>query len=393
MSSSSEDITDDVNVTNQDNLEEANMWESLEPGFGVRAPARGWDEVKSNSRPSNDVELVHNIPTAIMLSVKALDHKDWTSLRADWKTWKYTLEVAMGTQNFSEKAKHSMLVMRGGPLIQEVAQDGDPETDEENVGGTDEPVFSNLLKRIEKRVSQVANINYDMARLNGATQSPEESIESFGKRLRDLAKLCNMDKFSTEMMIRNRLFKGALHGARLLEISLPDDKTSALKIVQMGTRLEELERSKKDNEARSGKEEVTESTIANIGRAQAPSSFKRRNNARREEERFPRPGQRFSSNQRFTPYGPPRTSFQQRPACGRCGTNCFFKGNCFARGLDCHSCGKRGHIARMCRGNQNVPNDKVLKAEGRNNDVSGKASINEISNTDVSELSGEYEQE
>lgn len=264
MPSENEEISEENDEeTMQDGVIEEET-EFREPGFGVRAPER------INTRGSHYewTQEVQAIPPAIMLSVKALTNKDWSSLRAEWKTWKFTMQVATGSQNFSEKAKHSLLVMRGGPLIQEIAMDGPAAQTEERIGEPDEPSFTNLLKRIEDRITRTANANHDMARLSEATQTSGESIEAFARRLRDLAKLCNMDNNSTEMMIRNRLFDGATHGSRLAELSLPNPGMTAQEIVAMGTRMEERERAAKSKKDESGiastSSEQNETTVSAI---------------------------------------------------------------------------------------------------------------------------------
>lgn len=398
-----------------------------EPGFGVRAPVElslanhevstAENRTKESQSNAAQQKLIKAIPPAIMLSVKALESEDWTSLRAAWKTWKFTLEVASNSQNFSEKAKYSLLVMRGGPLIQEIAMDGEAAKEEVKIGEDDEPVFSNLLKRIEARIAQAANANHDVARLSEAAQKIGESVEAFAKRLRDLAKLCNMDKSSTEMMIRNRLFDGALHGARLAELTLPNPSMTAQEIVDMGTRIEERERNKANKkgnvETIQEKSETSDTlTVGAVERARN-SNYKPQGNFKNEDRNFSKNqswkqhdnrasrqnyGNRefssrnsdssYSSNQRFTPYNAQRIPFQTKFTCGRCGMNCQMKRQCFAKDAECYNCGKHGHLARMCQ-------SKSTNENFSSNQKSGKDSsrVNELSNSGMNKVEGQSDNE
>lgn len=418
-----------MNVQCDDNLSDSEAESSdevlheREPGFGVRAPGNRFegdsvDEMNSEIheiRPRGfHQKLIHAIPPAIMLSVKALENQDWTSLRADWKTWSFTLQVASSSQNFSEKAKYSLLIMRGGPLIQEIAMDGQPDKDEVRVGEADEPVFSNLLKRIEARIAQAANANHDVSRLSEATQKDKESIEAFAKRLRDLAKLCNMDKASTEMMIRNRLFDGALFGARLAELTLPNPSMSAQEIVDMGTRMEERERAKVAKKLQVESvhaknepgEEVTISAVGrsrgSVSRPQSGSNQRDRNamgfqSWKQHDERPSRydssyrdsrfrssSGATYANNQRFSPYDLQRSSFQTKNACKNCGLDCSQRSQCSAKDANCYNCGKGGHLARVCRSQRSNINSRLMRSNQRGDKEMPR--INELSNKEASKV-------
>lgn len=363
------------------------------PGFGVRRLSQNEDEELEHEQGENkelkDVAheeariqtKVHSIPSAIMLSIKQLEHKDWASLRSEWKTWKFTLMIATNSQNFTEGAKMSLLIMRGGPLIQELAMDGPAVLGEERIGEENAPLFSNLIKRIEARITQAANANHDMARLSEATQLEKESIETFARRLRELSKLCNMDENSAEMMIRNRLFDGARYGTRLLELSLPIASMTSQEIVNMGTRLEERDRAKaiKKVEEAQTKSEQEETLVATIGRARggrrnetfkqehAPqnSHWKSQHFSHDRRQSFSPQNHQFHSRQgqgqRFSPYGQGRQSSRPKAICDRCGTDCRLKRQCFAKDATCYNCGKQGHLARMCRSSSKTQNHEYRR--------------------------------
>lgn len=354
-------------------------------------------EARRETRPLAEQTMRH-IPSSIVLAVKPLEHADWTSLRGEWKTWKYALTVAMNTQPFAETAKMALLVSRGGPLIQELAMDGPAVPEEERVGARDEPVYSNLMKRIEARIAQAASSNFDMARLNEATQRDGEAIEAFAKRLRDLAKLCNLEEKSSELLIRNRLFEGSRHGARLQEMAMPNPSMDSNQIARMGTRIEERDRATKmkkfSGESSAAKlaepmaEREETNTVAAIGRgrggvaSRSNEAYNSKNVNReaptRERSPFYRDGYREannqgrydrsyesrpyagngSANQRFHErprqnFRPYTTPSQHRPTatdyrCRRCGYDCRLQRQCPAEGQKCRECQGVGHFGSMC---------------------------------------------
>lgn len=365
------------NESENSSEEDVNVEERFrEPGDGVRA-------LRSN-KVTESKQLVHATPAAIMLSGKALDSENGTSLRTEWKTWKYTLQVATNSQQFLERAKHSLLVMRGGSLIQEIATDGPIATNEERLGETDEPVFTNLIKRIESRIAQAANANHDMARMNEATQTEKESIETFAKRLRELAKLCT----------------------RLAELALPNPAMSAHEIIAMGTRMEEREHAKslkkEAGETVKVKTEQEELSVAAIGQghdsgykprgafkqeqgsARGYAPWNQHDNRFRQQDSFENPSQRFyrqaASSQRFRPYG---TTKPARYVCDKCGIDCRQKRQCFAKDADCHNCGKRGHLARMCRSRPKREDEQQSQMKQTSNNT-GRVKLNELSSTNIS---------
>lgn len=333
--------------------EEARTEVEAEPGLGVRIQ----QSINGNKAKERKNRKANAIPSAVMLSIRAVECKDWANFRTEWKTWKFTLTTATENQGFSEEAKRALLILRGGTLIQELAMDGPVTNDEINVGEANEPVFQNLIKRIENRISLAANKSHDMARLSEAKQTNKETIEAFARRLRELARLCNMNGDATEMILRNRIFDGAILGNRLAELSLPNPSMSTQEIVSMGTRIEEREQAKSDK-----KEEMpgASETINAISRS---FGNKARGAPERQVTRF-KSNRNWESSVRQNPYQTPYQRQNQGPranyTCNRCGWDCRTKKQCPAKDMTCFNCGKQNHLSRVCR---SKPEANSAKAE------------------------------
>lgn len=361
-----------------------------------------------------NVEVIRTVPTAITVAIKLLENKDWASLRSDWKTWKFTLLSALSTQEFSEAAKRAVLIMRGGKLIQELAMRSSPDANEERVGEPDEHVFENLIKRIENRIKSTASETYDLTRFNGAMQQEDESIEAFERRLQDLAELCNLHESATEVMVRVRLLSGAKLGRRLTELSLPNPNMTVREITNMGTRLEESERSliqaQKVTEDQAlgpiqpgdvSLNAITKSRGVGGGsndRSWARSSRSQyfnhdvRHNARDNDHQYrhtdtwqnKRNGSDFKpyltndqrdhpgrsgtfQHQRSNPWNMSNVYRRPNTECRGCGRNCAARSLCSARYSICNSCGKSGHLARVCLSRPSQNENSRSNTEGKSN--------------------------
>lgn len=339
----------------ENNIEENETIQSVHKKAGtLKQPTK--------KRKLRDDEGSSKVTTAQLSMIPELKATDWQSLRLKWETWKrMLLNVFELNDEVPQNQKKAILISKGGPMVMRIAFESEKapkETNEENSQG-EKRVFENLLTRCEHQISLHANKVFDMANLMSARQDEKESIEEFLRRLRDMAKLCDLKEKNEEELVKARLLAGSKESKRLQEYSVMMQKSmTAEELATMGASLALIA----SNEAKQEKSVVDTNVkeneiVAAVGfEGGRQQDFRRRNFEYNNNRRFPNDRRQGWSNRTFNRgqkmsngrYEKPGFNVQRnQDPCKSCGLSCQ-QGKCPASGKRCNRCGGMNHYARVC---------------------------------------------
>lgn len=305
--------------------------------------------------------------------ITELRAKDWKEARMKWPNWKRLLiNLLEMNHGLTQQQKYSILLAKGGWMIQKIAFDRPPLPDETSATlETAEPSFDNLIQRFEHHLDRHANFVIDIETFQKATQEEEENMADFVTRLQDLGKLCRFP--DAEMMIKAQILKGARQKNELVKQCLVNENITVEKLEAFGSRLELYTKEfdiKSEHDTYNVKPEVVgalkvgdtgtrQETTARANsewRDRGYATFKQHDNTRGRTftpQNVPSPYNRqVSYNSRYRDSGSERSD----EVCTKCGLNCLMRG-CPARGADCKKCGKLNHFARCCKSDRR--NDRI----------------------------------
>lgn len=316
------------------------------------------DEEMEREEPNNLINAKANM-TALNL-IPELKAKDWKEARMKWPNYK-KLMISLLEMNsgLSQQQKYSILLAKGGVMVQKVAFDRPILSGETKASaGKVEPAFDNLIYRFEHHLKQHANFVIDIESFQEAKQEDSENMADYVARLQDLAKLCQFP--DAELMIKAQILKGAKQKHELVKQSLVNELITVEKLEAFGSRLELFtqEFNKKPNEPATetiGALKGSRETDKNSRFNSQPSELRDRgyvtfNERRGESERYT--STPYTRQSRYsTNYSEARGN-RFTYTCYKCGLDCRARG-CPAKGNDCSKCGKSNHFARCCRSRNN----------------------------------------
>lgn len=319
------------------------------------------------------------VSSAQLSMIPELKATDWQTVRSKWQTWKrLMMSVFELGEEIPQKQKKAILISKGGPMIMRIAFESEEAPGEKKASRTGElPVFDNLIIRCEYQLSLHANKVFDMAALMNAKQQEDESIEAFLKRIRELAKLCELEDENGEELIKATLLAGAKMKKKLQEHSIMSRATAtAEEIATMGASLELLLK----GEASSGNQVDRElakpsETVAAINYGRGGGKAGDRDTGDRRSAYGDGGYKKFQlqgdHNRRPSPYGGNHQreydqtrrfggeNRRERRAggrdCNKCGRDCGRWGRCPAENRRCDRCNETGHFGRKCPEKRNNP--------------------------------------
>lgn len=293
------------------------------------------------------------------------DNLNWNEARERWVVWKplFVRLLELRRNIKSQRDKETILIARGGNLIQDIAFAQRPAPGETDQAGEDGevPVFDNLLKRCDYYFTANSHVAIDIERFRGLKQKADEPFTTFVNRLRRLANLCSFGA-DAEREIKMQILSGAVDRKLLIQQGVMYDKSLA-ELETYGMRLE-MSRDLFASAEGGGKpkEEVKTEEVGAVREGQrawkrntfdsgrSGSSYQGgartyQNNARSYQGYQ---GNRQSSGgAKYDRAGSGFGSGGGKKTCARCATTHKF-GACPASGKECFRCGRPGHFAAAC---------------------------------------------
>ena len=189
-----------------------------------------------------------------------------------------------------------------------------------------------ILDKLKEHFSPTRNVLYDRYLFFAASQHPNESIDKYLIRLRQLASPCKFQNMEEEM-IRDRLVLGCADAnarARLFR-----RKETEVDLKHSIDALQISEATSRQLKVLNGEQQVN--YVKNKGKP-----FKKKSETKKNPEyHSQKPGQRVNE--------------YNKSNCGYCGTShAKRKEACPAYGKTCRKCGWRNHLAQVCRRKQQV---------------------------------------
>lgn len=358
-----------------EDLSSGEQFAGRKPGFGVRplgfvdlsddegstsaCPSREKYEKYEGDKGSSSMNLLPVFP----------DNLNWNEARERWVVWKplfvRLLELRRGIK--SERDKETMLIARGGALIQDIAFAQRPapgEVTQVEQGG-EAPVFENLLKRCDYYFTANSHAAIDIERFRNVKQKVSEPFTLFVNRLRRLANLCGFGP-DADREIKMQMLSGAIDRKLLIQQGVMHDKSLA-ELETYGMRLEmsrDLFAGSEENVKAKEEPKTEEVGILRENRRawkQSPyvagggfkprQEFNNRNSGqsvsyRGYQGRRPMSGMRSDRGGRSFSGGGERK-------CQYCATTHKF-GTCPAFGKECLKCGRMNHFAAACKQEERV---------------------------------------
>ena len=283
-----------------------------------------------------------------------------------FRQWKFAFDtylLAIGGKNFDQDRQKAVLLHCLSPEGQRIFQTI-PEMDRID----DESDLEYTMRKLEGHFEPQVNPIAERFKFRQRRQREEESTADFVADLRGLAANCAFQDMADEM-IRDQVVEATIHD-RLRERFLQDSKLTLASVLAVS---EAYERSKQ--EARSMVSQDQEEITANHVRqhhgqgqrssgpshqpqtqpaAGAQPKVKRQGQPREGREGQPggrreQPGERPPPGDDFKCYG-----------CGMAGDHYPRDPACPAKGKTCHKCGKKNHLAKMCKGPRPVHSVSVM---------------------------------
>lgn len=279
---------------------------------------------------------------------KLKDEMSHDEMRLAWPTWRDMLLKVMAMnrpkrRDWTEEEKYMTLMMHGGNIIREIASFSTPVTGEViDPDPRRTPAFSNLVNRCNVAF-RPKDVTMEITILRAMHQKKDETVREFLEKARKQISLCGYktgDERDRELIM---LLKGNTIDAQ--EISKHATGQNLEQLEALAINLEAIRQQESRERAKLAdkilpKQEIDVHAISD--RAGGPRHSFPTFNSFRSASRDRR--------------GDPAASFQgqQRGAgnqCGKCGkaggNNERF--GCPAEKMSCYNCGRRGHMARMCK--------------------------------------------
>ena len=226
---------------------------------------------------------------------------------AKWREWVERLEHYFTAVGAANSKKRSMLIHLAGEGIyrisKHVVEAGPPFT------------YNSLKNAITAHFQPLANPDYEWFVLRQAFQKPEESVDEFYNKLRELASTCTLP--DTEAEIRAQFIAGCA-STKLQELILQDHHRTMQDILTLGWS-KELSKARAPHMEAALQHPVKAEPV-NLIRKTRPSDPRRE--------------------------GKGQTSGR---TCGLCGGSFPHSGDCPAKGRKCSVCSKLNHYAKVCR--------------------------------------------
>lgn len=379
--------------------EDDNQFPGRKPGFGVRP-------LNFIERDDSDDEAGGPIPTGTSgplgtcdkdsdekgsSSTLALlpvfpDNLNWNEARERWVVWKplfvRLLELRRNVK--SQRDKETLLIARGGSLIQDIAFAQRPVPEEIlQVGqGEELPAFDNLLKRCDHYFTANSHVAIDIERFRNLKQKADESFTSFTNRLRRLAALCGFGG-DTDREVKMQILSGAVDRKLLIQQGVMYDKSLA-ELETYGMRLEMSRELFSGSGETKAKEEEKPEEVHVLQETRRAWKRDQDGNGKGGASRFASgrgyrgtvggrsyQGNRQGFGERNNRGGGFRGSFEKK-SCPRCAGPHNF-GTCPADGKECRRCGKPNHFAVACRQGQKV--NAIGSGIGKDYQLGGEAQV------------------
>lgn len=327
-----------------------------QPGIGVLVRKEYKRRIKCEKEKNGDkVTSQHKNSNKEFASSFAMlpvfpENLNWNEAREKWLTWKKLFERALELKCFgkSQREKETILLMRGGNMIQDIAFNQQPAPGETLEVGTEQemPVFDNLLKRCEYYFTINSHVVIDVERFRNIKQKEGESFCTFVANLRRLATLCSFGG-NVEQEIKMQIMHGAQDRQFLIQQGICQDKSLA-EIEAIGVRLEmtrsmfpqpDTSEVKKEPENKEELNAIQSHRHKDDNRAGGKWSARPQSNRGWQSDR--------GRDHRYQSNGNQYTN-ENGSKCGQCGMN-HRPRDCSAYGKRCHNCGKMNHFESVCR--------------------------------------------
>jgi len=248
---------------------------------------------------------------------------DRTTLGQRWLKWVKSLEYYMVASKITDKAqKRAMLLHLSGPEVQDVF---------ETLSGTGDD-YDAALASLTQYFQPRKNVSFERHSFRQAAQQPNESMDAYVTRLRNLAKTCEYKEAEDEMIrdqIVDKCVSNSLRRRLLREGTLTLDK--CLEIAR-AVEAADLHASKIESATGQSPGQVNRIVEENSKEQPSRNSTWRDTRSQRNGRNVNTPG-----NTRSVCY-----------CCGRPGHRAKDP-SCPANGKNCNNCSKVGHFASVCK--------------------------------------------
>ena len=238
----------------------------------------------------------------------------------DWKSYVERLDQYFAANDITEAAKkRATLLSSVGAVTYKLIR---------NLTTPDGPTsrtYKDITKLVQEHYNPKPSTIVERFKFNSRNQQSGESISNYVANLRQMTEFCDFG-ISLEDMLRDRLVCG-IHDIRIQRRLLAEPNLTFKKAMELAIALETIDRDTKDLQ-----DQNSQSTV----------------NYQKELTIQKKPV--------ITPSGQPNK-------CHRCG-GAHFASECRFKEFICHSCKKRGHLARCCRTRiQRAESTNVIKEE------------------------------
>lgn len=218
-----------------------NDFGNREPGLFVRPLGFVNSIDETVAQPANNEQEDEKVQSSSLNMLPVFPDKlNWNEARERWVVWKplfiRLLELRRSIK--TQRDKETMLIARGGSLIQDIAFAQRPAPGEvtQVEQGEEIPVFENLLKRCDYYFTANSHVAIDIERFRSLKQKDDEPFTAFVNRLRRLASLCGFGADS-EREIKMQMLSGAKDRKLLIQQGVMYDKSLG-ELETYGMRLE-----------------------------------------------------------------------------------------------------------------------------------------------------------
>lgn len=262
--------------------------------------------------------------TGLLQAFPPLDHEgDPFTVGRRWKQWIERFAVFLVAMNVKDEArKRAMLLYYVGETVHEIFKTLPDKGDD-----TD---YERAVNCLDKYFKPTTNSEFPVFLFRKAVQNPDETIDQYQTRLRQLAQRCEFEDEDRE--IKSQIIQSC-RSTKLRRRALKDASLTLEKLL-------DIERAS----------EVTEHEVKNMENKESENMTANKLVRQKKKKQFQSQKQASSQKQR------PELSHANK--CRRCGGSYPHTDQCPAMGRECRLCHKMNHFAKECRSERNEKQSK-----------------------------------